>query len=154
MPGSNPTTQAAQSGQFFYLGPWAFDVTAALQIIEAAPRPAWPLGVAEWAKALGLTRIDNPDPHTIGLIGPDRETFDAAYAMTTDLSIPLVLAMLPDPVGGNHVPLLIDGTHRLYRAMREGVDELPVHVLTADETARVRVDRWYGQFGAFTTRAQ
>ena len=65
-----------------------------------------------WAQPFGLTRIDNPNPHTIGLLGPAPDAFDRDYAMSTDLTKPVIVAhLLIDGVQPS--PLLIDGTHRL-----------------------------------------
>ena len=65
-----------------------------------------------WAQPFGLTRIDNPNPHTIGLLGPAPDAFDRDYAMSTDLTKPVIVAhLLIDGLPPS--PLLIDGTHRL-----------------------------------------
>jgi hypothetical protein len=125
--------------QWFHFGAWVFAVHTAMAIIDAAPRPTRPLDVATWAQAFGLTRIDNPTPHTIGLLGPDRNGFDRDYAMGTDLTQPLIVAQLLID-GLEPSPLLIDGTHRLYRAWREAVPRLPAYVLTVAESRQVQED--------------
>jgi hypothetical protein len=116
-----------------------FSIHAAIALIAAAPRDTRPLDVATWAQAYGLTPLDKPPSRTIGLIGPASDGFDPAYAMSTDLATPVIVAQLPIP-GQPPGPLLIDGTHRLYRAWREGVPQLPAHVLTVAETRQVRRD--------------
>lgn len=125
--------------QWFHFGPWVFDVDAALDLIAAASRDTRPLDVDTWAQAYGLTYLDDPDSHTIGLIGPTRDGFDRAYAMTTDLTNPVLLAQVAIE-GHPPAPLLIDGTHRLYRAWRDGVARLPAHVLTAAEIRQIQHD--------------
>ncbi len=125
--------------QWFHFGPWVFSVDAALALIAATPRDTRPLDVATWAQAYGLTHLDNPDSSTIGLIGPARDGLDRAYAMTTDLTKPVIVAQLLIS-GQPSSPLLIDGTHRLYRAWREGVPQLPAYLLTDEETRQVQRD--------------
>ena len=125
--------------QWFHFGAWVFAVHTAMALIAAAPRPTWPLDVPTWAQAYGLTRIDNPTPHTIGLLGPARDGFDRDYAMSTDLAKPLIVAQ-PTVNGHPPAPLLIDGIHRLYRAWREHVPQLPAWLLTADETRQIQHD--------------
>ncbi|MEU1710298.1 hypothetical protein ABZ478_33895 [Streptomyces sp. NPDC005706] len=56
--------------------------------------------------------------------------------MQTDLDKPVIIATMQ--FDGNPALLLIDGVHRMYRAMSEGVLTLPAYILTADETAKVR----------------
>jgi hypothetical protein len=59
--------------------------------------------------------------------------------MSTDLTKPVIVAhLLIDGVEPS--PLLIDGTHRLYRAWREGVPQLPAYVLTVAESRQVQED--------------
>jgi len=123
--------------QWFHFGAWVFAVHTAMALIAAAPRPTWPLDVPTWAQAYGLTRIDNPTPHTIGLLGPARDGFDRDYAMGTDLTKPLIVAQLLID-GLEPSALLIDGTHRLYRAWHEDVPRLPAYVLTVAESRQVQ----------------
>ncbi|GAB3467194.1 hypothetical protein [Actinophytocola sediminis] len=51
------------------------------------------------------------------------------YAATTDLSKPIMIAPIilgDENIGG----MAIDGWHRIYRALNEGVTELPAYILT------------------------
>jgi hypothetical protein len=57
--------------------------------------------------------------------------------MTTDLTQPVFIATLP-AAGGPPCPLLIDGTHRLYKATVDGCTHLPSWVLTEAETLAIR----------------
>jgi hypothetical protein len=77
------------------------------------------------------------DRHAVALIGPGPD-FDRGYAMTTDLTEPVIVAMLHSQEDDRDYPLLIDGTHRLYRAHAEGTPELPVYVLNVEETLAIR----------------
>lgn len=121
--------------QWFHFGPWVFSVHDAMAIIAAAPRPTQALDVPTWAQAFGLTRLD--DPHTISLIGPTPDGLDRDYAMSTDLTQPLIVAQLLID-GLEPSALLIDGTHRLYRAWREDVPQLPAYVLTPAESRDIQ----------------
>jgi hypothetical protein len=123
--------------QWFHFGVWVFAVHTAMALIAAAPRPTRPLDVLSWADAFGLTRIDNPTPNTIGLLGPTPDGLDREYAMTTDLTRPVIVAQLLID-GLPPSPLFIDGTHRLYRAWREGVAQLPAYVLTVAESRQIQ----------------
>lgn len=63
---------------------------------------------------------------------PDRlrqlyQGLDEDYAMTTDLSRPLLIL----PLDGKHV--LADGWHRAFRAAMTGVDILPCYVLSEED---------------------
>ncbi|MEV4544669.1 hypothetical protein [Micromonospora echinaurantiaca] len=99
--------------QWFHFGPWVFSIDAAEALITTTPRDTRSLDVMTWATAYGLTRLD--EPRTVSLIGPTSTGLNRAYAMTTDLTKPLIVAHL-DVTGHPPSPLLIDGTHRLYRA--------------------------------------
>jgi hypothetical protein len=127
--------------QRFYFGVWVFDVDRAQALIVERPRETHRLPVGLWARFYGLD--DNrEDRHSISLIGPG-PNFDRRYAMTTDLNEPVIVAMLRNEDAGEDAPLLIDGTHRLFRAYTEGVAELPAYVLSMDESQVIRQDRWY-----------
>jgi hypothetical protein len=139
-----PPAPGRRPQQWFVLRPWAFDVTAALALLDAAPRPARPLPVEPWARAYGLTPAPSDgQQHTVSLIGPGPE-FDPDYAMGTDLDEPLLIANIPGPEDEPAVELLIDGCHRLYKAARLGREHLPSLVLTTDETLAIRHDAILG----------
>jgi hypothetical protein len=123
-----PPQQAETSRQWFHLGGWLFDVRAAEDLLTARPRDPVALDVMTWAHAYGLDRLHQSSAPLVG-IGPD---FDPAYAMTTDLGTPVILATLRD------ASLLIDGCHRLYRAHAEARPTLPAFVLTPVETLSIR----------------
>jgi hypothetical protein len=69
--------------------------------------------------------------------------FDRHYAMTTDLHEPLLVATLRNK-DGEQFPLVIDGTHRLYRAYIEHMTELTAYVLSVEETLAIREDGYIG----------
>lgn len=105
-------------------------------IIRATPRETVSLPVAPWARAYGLDRDPSSHTGTVPLLGPG-PSFDCGYAMTTDLAQPVLIATVP-AVGGAPCPLLIDGTHRLYKATVHGCTHLPAWVLTEAETLAIR----------------
>jgi hypothetical protein len=106
--------------QHFRFGPWVFDVRRAQAIVAESPRETRTLPVQPWAKFYGL---DTPDGTSFSLFRPS-SNFDAEYALTTDLAEPLIVATLRSR-GNEEFPLLIDGTHRLYRGFHGGLSELP-----------------------------
>jgi hypothetical protein len=123
--------------QWFRFGGWLFDVDRAQALLTERPREPQPLAVMPWVRQYGLDLLGEPNRVPILGIGPD---FDREYAMTTDLTNPLIVATLHLPGSGNSA-LLIDGTHRLYRAYREHVAELPAYVLDVDESLAIRLDQ-------------
>ncbi|KOX06636.1 hypothetical protein V6W11_27955 [Micromonospora profundi] len=130
--------------QWFHFGPWVFSIDAAQALIAASPRATQPLDVPAWAAAYGLAYLDNA--WATSLIGLTSTALNRTYAMTTDLTQSLIVAQISvnkAPPG----PLLIDGTHRLYRAWREHIPRLPAYVLTVEETRQVQDDLLLGPGG-------
>jgi hypothetical protein len=136
-PPSNPPDQPPQ---WFLFGPWAFDITAAAAILRGEPRETVTLPVAPWARAYGLDRDPGTDTATIPLLGPG-PGFDSRYAMTTDLTRPVIIATVHGSDPGERLALLIDGTHRLYKGHATGAAQLPAWVLTPAETLAIRAPR-------------
>lgn len=122
-------------GQRFQFGPWQFNVDQAQALVAESLRETKLLPVKPWARFFGL---DDPDGSGVWLFTP-RPGFDRDYAMTTDLSEPVLVATLRNNEG-EEFPLLIDGTHRLFRANAENLAELPAYVLTAEESLTIRED--------------
>jgi hypothetical protein len=108
-------------GESFRFLAFAWDVYRAAAILRRAPRTPTSVKVADAAQLRALIRIvDDPDGRPI------------------DLSWPLIAVQL-----GSIGTLIIDGYHRIDRAIAEGVQTLPMHVLTpAEERAcRIRPNR-------------
>jgi hypothetical protein len=104
------------NNEYFQFLSYRWNVTKAQEI--ARDLPTGKIGVADWARHLGI-------------IGLDDDHLD-----TVDLRRPLILVRIAD-VGG--LVLIIDGWHRLARALRDGVAELPFHLLDEDQEFEVRV---------------
>ena len=65
---------------------------------------------------------------------------DAEYALTTDLSRPLLLTLFERQRAGDDEPntlQLLDGWHRLYKALLTGVAYLPAYLLTQKQSEQV-----------------
>jgi hypothetical protein len=122
--------------QRFFLGAWAFNIDRARNLIIERPRETQRLPVTMWAEAYGLAPL--PGKHSMSLIGPG-PNFDRDYAMTTDVTEPVIVATLHSR-GIGEAPLLIDGTHRLYRAYQAGLPHLPAFVLDVEESLAIRDD--------------
>ncbi|TLP57858.1 hypothetical protein [Microbispora triticiradicis] len=104
---------------------WAWNVTAAKAYAEGRT-PEGRLSPRAWAGFLSAIWI-NED-----------------HISEVDLSAPLIAVPIP-----NAGPLIIDGWHRIARALREQVTELPVIILTEQEEYACRI---YGGDKAPTAR--
>jgi hypothetical protein len=100
------------AGEMFVLLGWAWDVDAATRLAARHPIQHADIERLAWARA--VIQID-----------PD-------HAATVDLSRPLLAV----PVPATDTPLVIDGYHRIHRALTTGIRTLPVVLLdAADERA-------------------
>lgn len=104
------------NSEYFQFLSYRWNVTKAQEI--ARDLPTGKLGVGDWSKHLGIIALDDD------------------HLDSVDLRRPLILVRIAD-VGG--LVLLIDGWHRLARAVRDGIDELPFHLLDEDQEYTVRV---------------
>lgn len=121
-------------GQRFVFGAFLFNIDRGLDTVAEAPREPQQVEVASWARFFGF---DAPEDAGVALFAP--RYLDPDYAMTTDLDEPVVIATLR----GNEerrFPLLIDGTHRIYKAHALGVERLPAFVLDEAESLAIRDD--------------
>ncbi|MFI6392211.1 ParB N-terminal domain-containing protein [Nonomuraea sp. NPDC050540] len=117
-----PVTRISASGradrsrvEFFQMMAWRWDITKAKKLTQGRA-PEGRIESREWAGMLQLVSIN-------------RE-----HAAETDLSEPLIVATVPN--GGM---LIIDGWHRLYKALTTEVPELSAIVLTAEEELACRM---------------
>ena len=107
-------------------GTWyKWDVTRACELLDARQAPVEPFRPADFA----IT------PEHIRERYPDLDIGHASQLTDEDLERPLLLV----PLRGRHQ--LIDGWHRLYRAVTAGIAELPARVLTDEEAQAVLMER-------------
>jgi hypothetical protein len=109
------STPDASRIETFQMLAWKWNVTAAKQH-TADREPEGSLDPANWAGMLFLIRIDHE------------------YAATVDLAEPLIAVPIPDAGW-----LIIDGWHRIHKALTAGVEKLPVIVLTPEEELACRI---------------
>ncbi len=109
----------------FQLLAWKWNVTAAKRY--AAGRAAGGhIAPANWSGLLSVIAVDE------------------VHARSVDLTEPLIA--VPAPSGDGL--LIIDGRHRVHRALANGVERLPVVLLTAEEELRCRIhggEKGYGR---------
>ncbi|MGI8335240.1 hypothetical protein ACRYCC_35270 [Actinomadura scrupuli] len=104
--------------EMFALLGWAWDIDTATRLAKA-----YPVGTAEVRPLAGLLSLIR--------IAPE-------HAATVDLTRPLLVVPLPNiPAPGNR--LVIDGWHRIHRALSEGVDRLPAILLDASDERACRL---------------
>lgn len=101
--------------EFFQMLAWRWNITAAKKLTQGRA-PDGKIDPKEWAGMLRLVAIS-------------RE-----HAAQVDLSVPLIVATVPN--GGM---LIIDGWHRLHKALKIGALELPAVVLTVEEELACRI---------------
>ena len=114
--------------QHFYL----WDVTKAKRLVRDRISSSY-IEVPEWYE---------------GAIVQDRRTVNVEYAMSdaVDLDVPVIMMEIAPGIGGGAI--LLDGAHRLYRAHHEGIDALPIHVISREDERQIRLrglwdDIWY-----------
>ncbi|GLW98788.1 hypothetical protein [Microtetraspora sp. NBRC 16547] len=100
----------------FRLLAWTWDVSTAKKY-AAGRTPNAQLQPRNWTALLALVVIDE------------------AHAETVDLAEPLIA--VPASLGGG--PLVIDGWHRIHKALAIGVERLPVIMLTREEEYACRI---------------
>ena len=102
--------------EYFQFLSYRWNVTRAQGI--ARDLPTGKLSVGDWSKHLAVISLDDD------------------HVESVDLRRPLILVRIADAGG---LVLLIDGWHRLARAVRDGVAELPFHLLDEDQEYTVRI---------------
>jgi len=119
--------------QYALVGGTLLDIEHAHRLLRAAPRATERIDVEAWGCMYGL----DGNPHSPVGLGPQ---FDPVHARTVDLTRPLILGTFATgPSRDLDFLLIIDGSHRLFRAFTEARDSLPAHVLTATETRAITV---------------
>ncbi|MFD8670746.1 hypothetical protein ACFV1U_35905 [Streptomyces microflavus] len=129
---------SAPTIQLFLYGKWLFNIDQAQALLKEHPRDAQPTPVADWAAAYHLDRLTPgyDSAPWCPVFGPDQSAFSAEHALQADLDEPVIIATLV--LDDSPAILLIDGVHRVYRAMTEGLAILPAYTLTTAETTRIR----------------
>ncbi|MFE8941161.1 hypothetical protein ACFYNX_27265 [Streptomyces sp. NPDC007872] len=129
---------SAPATQLFLYGKWLFNIDQAQALLKDHLRDTKPTAVADWVAAYHLDQLTPgyDDARWCPVFGPDQSAFNAEHALQTDLNKPVIIATLEFDNGP--AILLIDGIHRMYRAMTEGRTTLPAHTLTTTETIRIR----------------
>lgn len=124
--------------QTFRYGAWVFDIDRARTILDEQHRDTVPASVDVWGSAyhLSLLRPDYQGEPWCPVFGPDLSHFNVEHAMQADLGVPVILATML--FEGTPAVLLVDGVHRMYRAMAENRSTLPAHILSAEETRLIR----------------
>ena len=77
---------------------------------------------------------------SLALVKEQYPDMDDDYALTTDLTRPLLLTLFVRQLAGDDEPntlQLLDGWHRLYKALLTGVEYLPVYLLTQEQSDKV-----------------
>ncbi|MGW4792451.1 hypothetical protein ACWEPC_08575 [Nonomuraea sp. NPDC004297] len=101
--------------EVFQMLGWRWDITEAKKLTQDRA-PDGRIVTERWAAMIQLIAID------------------AEHVLQVDLSEPLIMATVPN--GGM---LIIDGWHRLCKALALGVAELPAVVLTEEEELACRI---------------
>lgn len=130
-----PHSPTHRDCQVFFFAAYRWCITHALELITADPEAATLIEEAEITGLGQFLPIEPDEPGSVALI---RVEVDTEYAMSTDLTKPLLVA--PLEAGGQPAgAVVIDGWHRVYRALREGRTHLPALLLTteAERTCRV-----------------
>lgn len=124
--------------QTFRYGNWVFNTDRALAIVQQPHHDTAPTHVADWAGAYRLNQFgpDYQGTSWCPVFGPDLSHFTVEHAMQTDLDIPVIIATME--FNGTKAVMLIDGVHRMYRAMVENRPTLPSYLLSVEETTQVR----------------
>ena len=116
MADSSATEWQPRLGEQFILSGTHYDLAKAKELIKATPRPVE-------MKALGLFKT----------IYYEGVKIDWDKAEKTDITIPGIVA-----TGEGGKLVLIDGWHRYAKCLRTRQTEMPVVILTEEETKKVR----------------
>jgi hypothetical protein len=106
---------------------WCIDHTE--ELIKADPDAARLVDDIPVEPFRQFLSLQPPKPGHLKLIEVD---VDPKHAATTDLSQPIMIAPIITHSGERAGGVAIDGWHRIYRALSEGVRELPGYILTEE----------------------
>ncbi len=128
----SPSKNIDPSPQFFQFLSTGFDVTKALEIVSTRTEPDGEIEVQLWAN-----QYLQPDPNESDKLRALCLSVNWDHVPTVDLDTPLIMAWFEGRSQSGRI--IIDGYHRLAKARREGIEKLPVYVLSKEESAKVRV---------------
>lgn len=122
--------------QIFRFMIWQWCIDTAEELIQVDPT------AAELVPEGDITRLGkflplNPDPP--GIVPLVRVHVDVEYAMTVDLDKPVIAARLVSESGKDGGVIVIDGWHRVFRALWEGREHLPTYLLSAEAEQACRI---------------
>ena len=112
----------------------AYDVTKAKALVDGREAQAnidpkqWENWISREIPCSGPTKR----MLTLG-IGINQE-----HVASVDTDQPVIVARFTMP-GEDVIPLPIDGWHRIQKAINEGLEEIPAHYLTLEESEEVRI---------------
>jgi hypothetical protein len=113
--------------QVFQFAIYRWCINHAEELIDADPDAARLVDGVPVAQFRQFLSLESPSAGYMKLIevivNPD-------HAATTDLSKPIMLAPIITHSGEEIGGIAVDGWHRIYRALTEGVTELPAYILT------------------------
>lgn len=123
--------------QIFQFAAFRWCITHAEELIAADPSAAMlrDVPVEPFRQFLPL---EEPPPGHLRLV---EVTIDPAYAAGTDLATPIMIAPIihmDERLGS----VIIDGWHRTYRALTDGVEELPSLILTEATSLAAMMPLW------------
>jgi hypothetical protein len=111
--------------QFHFLGR-TYDISKALQIVEGR-EPSGTMDPAPWEQFISLT---GSQKITMGI------TVDSQHMHTVDLSIPVIIAKITLPSGATS-HFLLDGWHRVAKALACEVSGVPYYLLSTEELSEI-----------------
>ncbi|MFK0249259.1 hypothetical protein ACIQUM_31560 [Amycolatopsis azurea] len=123
--------------QVFHFGAWRWCVTRALELLEVHESVAT---FHEHASLAGMDELLPLKPAPEGYLKLVEVKVDIEYAMTkTDLTKPIIVALVIGLSGESLGPMVIDGWHRIYRALSEGRETLPAYLLNPAAAEAIRI---------------
>lgn len=123
--------------QVFHFAAWRWCINRALELLDVHESVAT---FHDHVLITGLDQFLSLKPAPEGRLKLIEVKVDVEYAMTkTNLSKPIIFAPLSSPSGEDFGWMVIDGWHRIYRALSEGWETLPAYLLNpaAEEAIRI-----------------
>jgi hypothetical protein len=123
--------------QVFHFGAWRWCITRAKELLEVHESVAT---FHEHASLAGMDELLPLKPAPQGYLKLVEVKVNVEYAMTkTDLNKPIIVAPVSSPSGEFFGWMVIDGWHRVYRALSEGRETLPAYLLNTAAEEAIRI---------------